>query len=47
VFFCAYGERSAMSVVAANQAGLTNAAHISGGIQGWIKAGGPIVKTDR
>jgi glyoxylase-like metal-dependent hydrolase (beta-lactamase superfamily II)/rhodanese-related sulfurtransferase len=46
VFFCAYGERSAMAVAAAKQAGVTNAAHISGGIQAWNKAGGPITKTD-
>jgi glyoxylase-like metal-dependent hydrolase (beta-lactamase superfamily II)/rhodanese-related sulfurtransferase len=32
VFFCAYGERSAMAVKAAVSAGLTNAAHIDGGI---------------
>ncbi len=30
VFFCAFGERSAMAVAAAKEAGLTNTAHIAG-----------------
>ncbi|MDB5504624.1 MAG: hydrolase glyoxylase [Tardiphaga sp.] len=42
VFVCAFGERSAMAVKAANDAGLTNAAHLDGGIDAWKKAGGPI-----
>ena len=40
VFFCAYGERSAMAVAAAKEAGLTNSAHIAGGIDAWKSAGG-------
>jgi len=43
VFFCAYGERSAMAVKAAQEAGLTNAAHIEGGMDAWKKAGGPVM----
>jgi rhodanese-related sulfurtransferase len=43
VFFCAFGERSAMAVSAAQQAGLENTAHIEGGIDAWKKAGGPVV----
>jgi sulfur dioxygenase len=43
VFFCAYGERSAMAVKAAQEAGLANAAHIEGGIDAWKKAGGPVL----
>jgi rhodanese-related sulfurtransferase len=43
VFFCAFGERSAMAVAAAKEAGITNTAHIGGGIDAWKKAGGPIV----
>ena len=42
VFFCAYGERSAMAVNAAKEAGLTHPAHIAGGIDAWKKAGGPV-----
>jgi rhodanese-related sulfurtransferase len=43
VFYCAYGERSAMAVQAAQDAGLTAARHIQGGIDSWRKAGGPLV----
>jgi glyoxylase-like metal-dependent hydrolase (beta-lactamase superfamily II)/rhodanese-related sulfurtransferase len=43
VFFCAFGERSAMAVAAATNAGLTNTAHIEGGIDAWKKVGGPVV----
>src|SRR6266566_2782171 len=42
VFFCAFGERSAMAVAAAKEAGLANTAHIAGGIDAWKKAGGPV-----
>jgi len=44
VFFCAFGERSAMAVTAAKEAGLANTAHIAGGIDAWKKAGGPVVR---
>jgi rhodanese-related sulfurtransferase len=43
VFFCAFGERSAMAVAAAKDAGLTNTAHIAGGIDAWKKAGGQVL----
>jgi glyoxylase-like metal-dependent hydrolase (beta-lactamase superfamily II)/rhodanese-related sulfurtransferase len=43
VFFCAFGERSAMAVAAAKSAGLVNTAHIEGGIDAWKKVGGPVV----
>jgi len=43
VFFCAFGERSAMAVAAAKEAGLSNTAHIAGGIDAWKKAGGPVL----
>src|SRR3954452_10641908 len=42
VFFCAFGERSAMAVQAAKEAGLANTAHIEGGMDAWKKAGGPV-----
>jgi glyoxylase-like metal-dependent hydrolase (beta-lactamase superfamily II)/rhodanese-related sulfurtransferase len=44
VFFCAFGERSAMAVAAAKEAGLANTAHLAGGIDAWKKAGGPVVR---
>jgi glyoxylase-like metal-dependent hydrolase (beta-lactamase superfamily II)/rhodanese-related sulfurtransferase len=43
VFFCAFGERSAMAVAAAKEAGLANTVHIEGGIDAWKKAGGPVL----
>ena len=42
VFYCAYGERSAMAVQAAHEAGLASACHIHGGIAAWKAAGGPV-----
>lgn len=44
LFYCAFGERSAMAVQAAQDAGLTNACHIAGGIDAWKKADGPLVR---
>ena len=43
VFFCAFGERSAMAVQAAQDAGLSSACHIEGGLEAWRRASGPIV----
>jgi sulfur dioxygenase len=42
IFYCAFGERSAMAVRAAQDAGLTSACHIQGGIDAWKKASGPL-----
>jgi sulfur dioxygenase len=42
VFYCAFGERSAMAVQAAQDAGLKTACHIEGGIDAWKKANGPL-----
>jgi len=44
VFYCAFGERSAMAVQAAQDAGLKTACHIQGGIDAWKKANGPLVR---
>jgi len=44
VFYCAYGERSAMAVQAAQDAGLTTACHVHGGLDAWRKANGPLVR---
>jgi glyoxylase-like metal-dependent hydrolase (beta-lactamase superfamily II)/rhodanese-related sulfurtransferase len=35
VFYCAFGERSAMAVEAAQAAGMANASHIEGGMAAW------------
>ena len=40
LFYCAFGERSAMAVLAAQDAGLTTARHIQGGIDAWKRIGG-------
>ena len=44
VFYCAFGERSAMAVQAAQDAGLTIACHIHGGIAAWKQADGPLAR---
>jgi glyoxylase-like metal-dependent hydrolase (beta-lactamase superfamily II)/rhodanese-related sulfurtransferase len=44
VFYCAYGERSAMAVQAAQDAGLKTACHIEGGIDAWKKLNGPLTR---
>jgi sulfur dioxygenase len=44
LFYCAFGERSAMAVQAAQDAGLKSACHITGGIDAWKKANGPLIR---
>ena len=44
LFYCAFGERSAMAVQAAQDAGLFLTCHIHGGIDAWKKANGPLVR---
>jgi len=44
VFYCAFGERSAMAVQAAQDAGLKSARHIEGGIAAWKNADGPLAR---
>ncbi len=42
VFYCAFGERSAMAVQMAQEAGLSSACHIEGGMDAWKKIGAPV-----
>lgn len=42
VFYCAYGERSAMAVQAAQESGIGRACHISGGLDAWKHCGGSV-----
>jgi sulfur dioxygenase len=42
VFYCAFGERSAMAVQAAQDAGFASACHIQGGLDAWKRAGGTV-----
>jgi glyoxylase-like metal-dependent hydrolase (beta-lactamase superfamily II)/rhodanese-related sulfurtransferase len=44
IFYCSYGERSAMAVQAAQAAGLESARHVAGGMQAWKNAEGPIAR---
>ncbi|HKS61045.1 MAG TPA: rhodanese-like domain-containing protein, partial [Xanthobacteraceae bacterium] len=44
LFYCAFGERSAMAVQAAQDARLATACHLQGGIDAWQKAGGPLTR---
>jgi glyoxylase-like metal-dependent hydrolase (beta-lactamase superfamily II)/rhodanese-related sulfurtransferase len=44
LFYCAFGERSAMAVQAAQGMGLTTACHLQGGIEAWKKAGGAMTR---
>lgn len=42
LFYCAFGERSAMAVKVAQEQGLTGACHLKGGVDAWKKAGLPL-----
>jgi rhodanese-related sulfurtransferase len=42
LFYCAFGERSAMAVQAAQDAGISSACHIEGGMGAWKAAGGAV-----
>jgi len=42
LFYCAFGERSAMAVQAAQEAGLSCACHLQGGLAAWKAAGGAL-----
>ena len=44
LFYCAFGERSAMAVQAAQDAGLASACHIEGGLDAWKKAKGALAR---
>jgi sulfur dioxygenase len=42
LFYCAFGERSAMAVQAAQDFGLASACHIQGGMDAWKRISGPV-----
>ena len=44
VLYCAFGERSAMAVRAAQDAGITSVCHVHGGLEAWRHASGPLVR---
>ena len=47
LFYCAFGERSAMAVQAARDVGFSSACHIQGGIDAWKKAGAKTIPAGR
>lgn len=47
VFHCSLGWLSALAARTAQQMGLSDVAHIGGGIEAWREAGGPIEHPDR
>ena len=42
LLYCAYGERSALALEAMREAGFEHVSHMGGGLDAWIKAGGPV-----
>jgi sulfur dioxygenase len=44
LFYCAFGERSAMAVQDAQTAQIASACHLQGGIDAWKKADGPLTR---
>lgn len=42
IFYCAFGERSALAIDTAQALGLENVCHLAGGIDAWKQAGGDI-----
>lgn len=47
VFYCSHGQRSILATDTAQQLGLQNVCHIRGGMIGWVKAGGEVVKAEK
>ena len=41
IFYCAFGERSALALQAAREAGLADVLHLAGGLDAWASGGGP------
>ncbi|MEE9139419.1 MAG: MBL fold metallo-hydrolase [Alphaproteobacteria bacterium] len=46
VYYCAFGERSAMAVQTSQDLGLDDVCHLLGGIDAWVKIGGAIEKKE-
>lgn len=42
VFYCGGGLRSALATQAVQRMGLSPVAHLGGGFEAWVKAGGPV-----
>jgi len=46
LLYCAYGERSALALRVLKDSGIDAALHMAGGVEAWIKAGGPLVSPE-
>ena len=46
IFYCAYGERSAMAVSTSHGEGFENARHLQGGMKAWHEIGGEVCAVD-
>jgi rhodanese-related sulfurtransferase len=42
IFYCAFGERSAMAVEAARKSGIEHCRHLTGGLDAWKQDGAPV-----
>jgi rhodanese-related sulfurtransferase len=47
IFYCNLGWRSALAAQVSQQMGLSPVAHIAGGLDAWVKAGGPVANKER
>ena len=47
LFYCNLGWRSALAAHVSQQMGLTPVAHIEGGFDAWVKAGGSVARSER
>ncbi len=46
IFHCGSGKRSATAMAKCREAGVAHTSHMEGGIQGWMRAGLPVVMLD-
>jgi len=46
MFYCAFGERSAMAALSSQDKGFSDACHIRGGMQAWNKIGGQLTQPE-
>ncbi|MGH8246858.1 MAG: MBL fold metallo-hydrolase [Gammaproteobacteria bacterium] len=46
VLYCAFGERSALALHSAREAGIKGLRHLAGGMAGWLRAGGKVEYSD-
>ena len=47
LFYCNLGWRSALAAQISQQMGLTPVAHLGGGFDAWVEAGGPVARKEK